>query len=214
MGSGQFGNLIFSRLPFRRIVNSSRIRGVHAEVELGCERFVVSRFFPASSDPRSVHWMAQESLHHVRKVQIGITMRQVEEAFGEVRLFLTHLQLPVLMLGDWNLHGTVINEDHLVQPYRDLWSELRPGEEGITWDGVNNGLTAALFVGDNRRMRLDRVCLANRPGRPSLQPRSIEIFATENIYPGDPYYAYLTSSDHYGLVASFQPQLSVQASNL
>lgn len=118
------------------------------------------------------------------------------------------------MLGDWNLHGTVINEDHLIKPYSDLWSELRGGEEGITWDGVHNGLTAALFVGDKRRMRLDRVALANKPGRPSLRPLNIDIFATENIYPGHPYYGYLTSSDHYGLVASFQPRLSIQPSNL
>ena len=78
--------------------------------------------------------------------------------------------------------------------------------QGITWDAVNNSMTATMYAGDGRRMRLDRVTM-NHTAKSLLEPILIDIFAREKILPGDPYYDYVTPSDHYGLFADFHLKL-------
>jgi hypothetical protein len=168
----------------QRVFESSHVRAIHALVRLNEQRVLIS----------SVHWIAYEEYHHVRKVQIEQTIRSIENELGNV---------PVVMLGDWNLHGTVIDEEHLIQPYIDVWKILKPDDEGITWDSINNSMSSKMYPLDCRRMRLDRITLSPEAAH-VLCPKSIEIFAKEKIAPDSPYYSYLTCSDHYGLLAEFE----------
>eukprot|EP00755_Sulcionema_specki_P034241 Sspe_Gene.102498::Locus_77984_Transcript_1_1_Confidence_1.000_Length_1240::g.102498::m.102498 len=87
----------------------------------------------------------------------------------------------VVVLGDLNIH--LPHEDRLVEAatpgFVDVWSALRPGEVGYTWDAHTNLLIPhGWLMWENRRMRLDRVLY-----RGEAQPRSIDIFGDEPAIP-------------------------------
>jgi len=99
----------------------------------------------------------------------------------------------VLLLGDLNLHLIGETENLWDLGYKDLWLEKYFHEDGYTWDPNLNGIIANWLLLDNRRMRLDRICLK---ASEELRLRDIKIFANRNL-PN----SYLFASDHFGLVA-------------
>jgi len=99
----------------------------------------------------------------------------------------------VLLLGDLNLHLVGETENLWDLGYKDLWLEKYFHEDGYTWDPNLNGLIANWLLLDNRRMRLDRICIK---ASEQLKLRDIKIFANRNL----PNSA-LFPSDHFGLLA-------------
>lgn len=118
----------------------------------------------------------------------------------------------VVVLGDFNFHQEA-ESAAIVSPYFDVWSRVNPDRteaESYTWDGPNNNLIQAMFLGiDERRMRLDRVVLSE--GSTSiLRPTTIERFGLQTVgevlgedsnVPAEA--SILHPSDHWGLMTTF-----------
>jgi len=99
----------------------------------------------------------------------------------------------ILLLGDLNLHFVGETEILWDLGYKDLWLEKYFHEDGYTWDSNLNGIIANWLWLDNRRMRLDRICIK---ASEELKLRDIKIFANKNL-PN----SFVFPSDHFGLVA-------------
>lgn len=105
---------------------------------------------------------------------------------------------PALLLGDLNADEGPLDEALRAAGFVDLWSTLRPGEDGATFDPHTNAL-ARLGSRSGRARRLDRIML--RPADDTW-PRAIDIGRvavepTARDSEGQP----LPISDHYGLRA-------------
>jgi len=98
-----------------------------------------------------------------------------------------------LVVGDFNAGEGELEE----LPLLDVWTSLRPGQEGFTYDAQRNPL-AALTSSHGRRARFDRMLL--HAGASGLRPRSVALFGEApfdleaNRYP----------SDHFGLRAELE----------
>src|SRR5690606_23614534 len=96
--------------------------------------------------------------------------------------------------GDLNFgDGEQPDTAHLDPEFVDLWTTLRPGEPGFTWD-IEHSAMARLgsFVGEPSR-RLDRILLRSR----GFAPAAIEIIGDRPVEPAD---RGLFPSDHFGLI--------------
>lgn len=174
------GQMILSRYPIassraRRLVGRQGRTVLISTIELGPdERFVLA------------------TTHMESFLEDGPTRAaQLDAIFAE----LAGEAAPTLFAGDLNFgEGEQPDTAHLDPAFVDLWTQLRPGEPGFTWDIERSPMAAAgSFVGEPSR-RLDRVLLRAT----SWVGESIEILGDRSVA-GDPG---LFPSDHFGLVAT------------
>ncbi|CAI2367239.1 unnamed protein product [Moneuplotes crassus] len=102
----------------------------------------------------------------------------------------------IFLLGDLNLHYP--GESKICDQYgfHDLWLERHSHFDGYSWDPQENIMSGWMHPLDNRRMRLDRICL--KPSN-AFDLIDIQMVAKERI--GG---FCLQSSDHFGLLATFK----------
>ena len=94
------------------------------------------------------------------------------------------------LCGDFNFSATSTAEDSQLANYEDLWSSLRPGEDGFTVDYTVNRMKESTRA----PVRFDRILSF---GQHSWRAEAIELFATESLA-DEPK---LWPSDHFGLMA-------------
>ena len=102
----------------------------------------------------------------------------------------------IFLLGDLNLHypgENTILENH---DFQDLWLERYSHSDGYTWDTQQNTMTGWMYPFDNRRMRLDRICLKNSTDFDLIEIKVVAKKKLDRII--------LNSSDHFGLLATFK----------
>lgn len=173
------GQMILSRHPIassraRRLAGAQGRTVLISTIELGAgERFVLA------------------TTHMESFLEDGaIRAAQLDEIFGE----LAEETAPTLLAGDLNFgEGEQPDTAHLDPDFVDLWTQLRPGDPGFTWNIERSPMAAAgSFVGEPSR-RLDRVLVRAT----SWIGESIEILGDRSIE-GEPA---LFPSDHFGLLA-------------
>lgn len=187
-------NLIISKFPFQVI-----------QIQGGSRRIVLG-LFPNKERSFllfSLHLIAFEELHPYRQKQMQI-IRKLTDSLKEIaqRMHWENLRHAtksnnVIILGDLNLHfkseTSIIYENGFI----DLWNEVRPHDVGYTWDPQVNNMIGKFLVFDDRRMRLDRICISSNSEHLSIN--DIAIFANQPIKNR----WWLFPSDHFGLVATF-----------
>jgi tyrosyl-DNA phosphodiesterase 2 len=100
-------------------------------------------------------------------------------------------------LADFNCGDGEQENGHIPHTYTDLWTELKPGEPGYTWDNEKSdmaGKSADRFPGEQSR-RLDRILLRSAV----WQPAAVSIIGDTPVVPGT---KDLFPSDHFGLKGS------------
>jgi poly(A) polymerase len=105
---------------------------------------------------------------------------------------------PGLLLGDLNADDGPLDRTLHAAGFVDLWSTLRPDEDGATFDPHTNSL-ARLASRSGRARRLDRIMLRRGEGT-ELRPLGIVRIGTRPTA-RDPEDRPLPASDHYGLRA-------------
>ena len=100
----------------------------------------------------------------------------------------------VLMAGDLNYHYPIETEYLLEEGFVDLWVQKHPDKPGYTWDPTVSTFLNVLRPFDNRRLRLDRIALAE--GSSLFDVEDMRVFANDQKIG-----RYLFPSDHFGLVA-------------
>ena len=101
----------------------------------------------------------------------------------------------IILAGDMNMHvpgENIILEENA---FYDLWLEKRSHFDGLTWDPDNNFMLLVKEPFDNRRLRLDRVCMKESK---QLNIDEIEMVGTQPMNR-----VLLFPSDHFGLLAKF-----------
>lgn len=101
----------------------------------------------------------------------------------------------IFILGDLNFHSELENVS-IPSGFIDLWSFLRAGDNGYTYDPVTNPMIRRKLSPELLSMRLDRVLAEINIER--VIPRSIQLFAGQPI-PGEER-AGIFPSDHFGIV--------------
>lgn len=150
------------------------------------------------------HTQSLEQKHqHRRKQLIGLesTLKQIleepkkfVESKEDVKLIKEAFKNKnVFLLGDLNLHMKGETKLLCDMDYRDLWLETKPNDDGYTWDPKKNKMINWFLFFDNRRMRLDRICVKQES---KLVVDDIFIFGNKQIGKW-----YLFPSDHFGIAA-------------
>ncbi|CAI2371620.1 unnamed protein product [Moneuplotes crassus] len=136
------------------------------------------------------HLTAYEQKTEERAKEMGIIAEKLKE------LNIKSPKDTIFLLGDLNLHYP--GESKICDQYgfHDLWLERHSHFDGYSWDPQENAMSRWLFPLDNRRMRLDRICLKNSNAFDLID---IQMVAKERI---DGFC--LQSSDHFGLLATFK----------
>lgn len=67
----------------------------------------------------------------------------------------------VIIAGDLNLHNLGETDFLYNSGFRDTWLEVNGTDPGYSWDSKRNNLISKMLVLDNRRMRLDRIAVAD-----------------------------------------------------
>ena len=103
-----------------------------------------------------------------------------------------------VLLGDLNFgDGEEPDTSHLDKAFVDLWTTLRPGEPGFTWNiEASDMARKGSFPGEKSR-RIDRILLRSAVWR----PKSVRIVGDQPVKPGD---KSLFPSDHFGLVGTVE----------
>ena len=99
----------------------------------------------------------------------------------------------IFLLGDLNLHMTGETRFLSDIAFRDLWLEKKKDDKEYTWDPQRNKMINWFLVFDNRRMRLDRICVKQNS---KIKVDDIFLFGDKKIGK-----CYLFPSDHFGIAA-------------
>jgi poly(A) polymerase len=188
-------NLIITKFPFQVVQMQ------------GGNRRIVLALFPNKERSFllfSLHLIAFEELYPYRQKQMQIIrkmttgLKNISEKIQWHNLRHATQNDNVIVLGDLNLHlkpeTSIIYDNGFI----DLWHEVRPQDVGYTWDPQVNSMIGKFLIFDNRRMRLDRICMSANSQH--LIIRDISIFANQPIKSR----WWLFPSDHYGLVSTFE----------
>ncbi len=89
----------------------------------------------------------------------------------------------VIVVGDFNHDDNF----HEMSGFRDVWKELCPGQEGFTFDYLENGLTSKTTK-SFLRSRIDKILYKN------IQPLRIQLAFNESVKD-------IWASDHFGLLS-------------
>ena len=167
-----YGLLVLSRLPLSQVtytrLPSRQSRGfLQAELALNGSRTVVC----------CVHLDSGKSSARLRGWQLHRIFRA-----------LAPLETAVVM-GDFNMRDT--ENRRIDSSYRDVWTELRPDEDGFTEDTSINHMRYDM-KDKHRQVRFDRVLLKGS----HWVPTAIELFGTEPI---DDALPRVFPSDHFGV---------------
>jgi endonuclease/exonuclease/phosphatase family metal-dependent hydrolase len=178
------GQLIMSRLP-TRATRARRLPGAQARTVL------ISHIELGPDESLCVATTHMESYLEdgpIRAQQLDVIFEELARERNDPRVVAT------VFCGDLNFgDGEQPDSAHLDPEFVDLWTALRPGQPGYTWD-IERSEMARLgsFVGVPSR-RLDRILLRAR----DWQPGAIEIIGDQPVEPGE---RALFPSDHFGLV--------------
>ncbi|CAF3424340.1 unnamed protein product [Rotaria sp. Silwood1] len=183
------GCVILSKLPLLEVfaisVSESIREAVVAKVQIG------------SNLESCVYFCA----HHTTAYQ---TPKHAQLRAQQIRDIVDLLQpygLPFVIMGDLNLHydfeDVVVIDNKLVDAWAQThFSHIHPfndGNQGYTFDAVNNHLIPYYIPGECRQMRLDRILFSH--GFPAFAITPCTLWANEPIKSGN----YLFPSDHFGL---------------
>mmetsp|Transcript_17127 Transcript_17127/g.15098 ORF Transcript_17127/g.15098 Transcript_17127/m.15098 type:complete len:160 (+) Transcript_17127:517-996(+) len=102
-------------------------------------------------------------------------------------------------MGDLNLHYPGENKILENHNFHDLWLERHSHFDGYSWDPSQNSMINLFLPFDNRRMRLDRICLKNSK---DFDLVDIQVVAKEKLNR-----IMLSPSDHFGLLATFKKSI-------
>lgn len=197
---GYFGNFIISKLPVR----------FYAMNNLIFKRIIIGLIILDHKRPEkclliiSAHLTAFEKNYEKRKSQLKVMIESIRNYNNEEDEFSIYFKNAVknnniIIMGDLNFHLT--NETNYIyeNDFIDLWLESNQNHhDGYTWDAKKNSLINMFLPFDTRRMRLDRIIMANRSNHFDLyQQCEIKVFGKTKI--NERYFSYLTGSDHYGL---------------
>lgn len=145
----------------------------------------------------SAHLTAYEDRLAKRKSEMEILNKKLAWLQDKLKTENGHKKdLDVFLLGDLNLHLPCENEICDNYGFHDLWLERHSHYHGYSWDARENSMINLMLPLDNRRMRLDRICMKNSQ---DISLDDIELIGTQRLpriclYP----------SDHFGLVARFK----------
>lgn len=103
----------------------------------------------------------------------------------------------ILFMGDLNIYFPGENEVLNDNEFYDLWLEKHSHNEGLTWDPEKNSMNHHNSIFDDRRLRLDRICMKKSK---QFDLKDIKMIATDIIPEAE-----LFPSDHFGLSAEFIP---------
>ncbi len=170
--AGNYGMLLLSRLPITQVtytrLPSRQSRGfLQAELALTGSRTVVC----------CVHLDSGKASARLRGWQLRRIFRTLRSAHDAV------------VLGDFNMRDA--ENPRIAAPYRDLWPELRPADDGFTEDTSINHMRYDM-KDKHRQVRFDRVLLEGR----RWAPAGIELLGTEPISAQLPR---VFPSDHFGV---------------
>lgn len=197
---GSFGNFIISKLPLRFYVMNNLIfkRIIIGLIVLDCSKPEKSLLII------SVHLTAFEKNYEKRKNQLKMiiqSVRNYNNEKDELNIYFKNAvqNNNIIIMGDLNFHLT--NETNYIyeNDFIDLWLESnQTNHNGYTWDATKNSLINMFLPLDTRRMRLDRIIMANRSTHIDLYDQcEMKIFGDKKIT--NRVLSYLTGSDHYGL---------------
>ena len=171
-GVGNYGMLMLSRIPLGR-VTYTRLPTQLARGFLTAELTVDGRTLVVAA----IHLESGKAASRLRARQLG-------RVFGALRRAES-----AIVLGDFNMRDS---ENGIIsEPYRDLWPELRPKEQGFTEDTSIN-LMRYDSKNKHRHVRFDRVLLKGD----GWTPADIELLGTEPISAELPR---VFPSDHFGV---------------
>lgn len=183
--------MILSRLPFVCLYNKDRT--VIWLFERDDVNFiVVNAHFTAYEDKADVRLQEIRDLNIILKFR-GL-QREIQQKYLEKITDAIHNK-NVFLLGDLNLHFP--GESRILEhsSFNDCWLERRSHFDGLSWDAQTNSMTKWMLPFDNRRMRLDRICIKDST---QIDLDDIELIGKENAGR-----ALLSPSDHYGIAATF-----------
>jgi endonuclease/exonuclease/phosphatase family metal-dependent hydrolase len=182
--------MIVSKLPFDLLYNQDHILICLFEKE--GVNFIIA----------NGHLNYLESNRDIRKSQIEKVRQLVDNAEGltdnlglKIRIQAALNNQNIFFMGDLNMHFPGENSVLEENSFFDLWLEQKSHFVGLTWDPVNNAMTHYKSMYDNRRMRLDRVCLS---ASKEIDLGDVQMVATDQIGK-----IVLYPSDHFGISASF-----------
>ena len=170
--AGNYGMLMLSQVPMTRVtytrLPSRQARGfLQAELAINGMQTVVC----------CIHLDSGKSSARLRGWQLRRIFRALRTAED------------VVVLGDFNMRDA--ENRRISAPYRDVWPELRPDDEGFT-ENTSINLMRYDMKDKHRHVRFDRVLLKGDQWTPS----DIELLGTEPITPQLPR---VFPSDHFGV---------------
>jgi tyrosyl-DNA phosphodiesterase 2 len=169
----EYGMLLLSRLPIDRVTYTplpTRLsRGyLRAEFTVGGTRLTVC----------SVHLDSG-------KARARLRARQLRRIFWSLRTAEN-----AVVLGDFNMRDA--ENGRIRASYRDVWTTLRPGEDGFTEDTDIN-LMRFDSKPKHRQVRFDRILVRGQ----SWQPSSVDLLGTAPVSTAHPR---VFPSDHFGVI--------------
>ena len=190
-----YGQVILSRFPFASMSQSvfSRDKRIIAgEIALRTgPLWVATLHLTSNVDPTggSARAAQIQSLLH--------QMQALEAREGEVPDF--------LLTGDFNFGDDAPEAQRFADAgFVDVWTALRPGEPGYTYDPARNAV-ASLTTNLGHSQRFDHVMMRSPRGR--LTPHQVSLFGEEPISGGPaPGGGPLFVSDHFGLSCTLKRQ--------
>jgi tyrosyl-DNA phosphodiesterase 2 len=176
---GNYGMLLLSRIPLGRVtytrLPTQLARGfLTAELTINGRAVVIA----------AIHLESGKASSRLRARQLG-------RVFGALRR-----ADDAVVLGDFNMRDS--ENGIITAPYRDLWPELRPHDDGFTEDTSINHMRYD-SKNKHRHVRFDRVLLKGD----GLTPTDIELLGTEPISDDLPR---VFPSDHFGVRCRFEPR--------
>ncbi|MCA9706975.1 MAG: DUF504 domain-containing protein, partial [Myxococcales bacterium] len=124
-------------------------------------------------------------------------MQQLDQALRDLSSLGPGAQL---VLGDLNAEGGALDRRLADEGFGDVWTTLRPGDAGPTFDPLRNPLAARASL-DGRARRLDRIAVRGGPAA-GMVLVDVERLGTEPTVPAlAPAGPAGFVSDHYGLRA-------------
>ena len=207
-----YSNIILTRIP------SSPLQLREFPTKLGRKLIYITIPFLNSNNENQL-LEENEKLKEVKEIRVGTVhlesyardlkfrREQLQIACSEFRF--SNPDVTSFLMGDFN----IADEEESVEVFQfakeeggfiDTWSTLHPDDAGITYDSVNNLMTAEMSSQSTAR-RIDLILYQNSG---VFKPQFIQLLGTQPIFQNhDKTYPNLPSivypSDHYGVSASF-----------
>lgn len=182
--------MIISSLPYTLLYNQDRI--VMALFQKNGINFIlVNGHLNSKEGNRDIRREEIDKVRHLVQNSQKLTedtkaKKLIKDALDNQNIF---------FMGDFNVHFPGENQGFDENNFHDLWLEQHSHFDGLTWDPVHNNMNHYKSLYDNRRMRLDRVCLSDSK---QIDIGELKMVANHQISKFG-----LFPSDHFGLSATF-----------